>query len=96
MPADAMATIGARNGIDHLKAAGDDGVELIRQLAEAVFSSGDIPEDWEKSFILKLHAQGKRGRSRPWKLPWLEAHRPGHEAAGTDPGLLHSQDGGYR
>ena len=27
-----------------LKAAGDDGVELIRQLAEAVFSSGDIPK----------------------------------------------------
>ena len=38
-----------------LKAAGDDGVELIRQLAEAVFSSCDIPEDWEKSFILNLH-----------------------------------------
>ena len=38
-----------------LKATGDDGVELIRQLAEAVFSSGDIPEDWEKSFILNLH-----------------------------------------
>ena len=38
-----------------LKAAGDDGVELGRQLTEAVFSSGDIPEDWEKSFILNLH-----------------------------------------
>ena len=55
-----------------LKAAGDDGVELIRQLAEAVFSSGDIPEDWEKSFILNLH-KGKgdaldRGNYRGLKL----------------------------
>ena len=38
-----------------LKATGDDGVELIRQLAEAVFSWGDIPQDWEESFILNLH-----------------------------------------
>ena len=55
-----------------LKAAGDEGVELIRQLAEAVFSSGDIPEDWEKSFILNLH-KGKgdaldRGNYRGLKL----------------------------
>ena len=47
-------------------------MELIRQLAEAVFSSCDIPEDWEKSFILNLH-KGKgdafdRGNYRGLKL----------------------------
>ena len=28
---------------------------LIRQLAEAVFSYGSIPRDWEESFILNLY-----------------------------------------
>ena len=37
-----------------LKAAGEEGVELVRELAEAVFSSGMIPVDWEKRFILGL------------------------------------------
>ena len=38
-----------------LKAAGEEGVELVRKLAEAVFSSGIIPGDWEESFILNLY-----------------------------------------
>ena len=29
-----------------LKAAGEEGVELVRLLAETVFCSGDIPNDW--------------------------------------------------
>ena len=39
--------------------AGEEGVELVRQLAEGVFSWGEIPTDWEKSFILNVY-----------KVPW--------------------------
>ena len=49
-----------------------EGVELVRLLAETVFSSGDIPNDWEESFILNLY-KGKgealdRGNYRGHKL----------------------------
>ena len=37
-----------------LNAAGEEGVELVRNLAEAVFGSGMAPVDWEASFILNL------------------------------------------
>ena len=55
-----------------IKAAGDEGVELVRQLTEAIFSSGEIPADWEESIILNLH-KGKgdaleRGNYRGLKL----------------------------
>ena len=38
-----------------LKAAGEEEVELVRQLTEAVFSCGMIPSNWEESFILDLY-----------------------------------------
>ena len=38
-----------------LQAAGDDGVELARQLTKAVFSCSVIPSDWEESFSLNLY-----------------------------------------
>ena len=38
-----------------LKAAGEEGVELVRKMAEAVFSSGMIPVDWVENFILNLY-----------------------------------------
>jgi len=38
-----------------LKVAGEEGVELVRLLAETVFISCDIPKDWEKSFFLNLY-----------------------------------------
>ena len=44
-----------------LKAAGEEGVELVRQLVEAVFRSGEIPKDWEVSYILNLF----KGKGRP-------------------------------
>jgi len=37
-----------------LKVAGEEGVELIRQLTQAVFSNGEIPADWEENFIPNL------------------------------------------
>ena len=38
-----------------LKAAGEEGDELIRKLVEVVFSSGMIPVDCEENFILNLY-----------------------------------------
>ena len=38
-----------------LKAADEEGVELVRQLVDAVFSSSEIPADWKESFILNLY-----------------------------------------
>ena len=38
-----------------LKASGEEGIELMRQLCEEVFSNGVIPSDWEESTILNLY-----------------------------------------
>ena len=38
-----------------LKAAGEEGTEMLRQLTEVVFSNGVIPKDWEESHILNLY-----------------------------------------
>ena len=55
-----------------LKAAGEEGAELTRQLVEVVFSSGVIPSDWEESFLLNLYkSKGEaleRGNYRGLKL----------------------------
>ena len=55
-----------------LKASGEEGVELIRQLGERVFGGDAIPSEWEESFILNLY-KGKgdaldRGNYRGLKL----------------------------
>merc|ERR1712082_168724 len=55
-----------------LKASGDEGIELIRQLAKMVFGGEAIPCEWEESFILELY-KGKgdaldRGNYRGLKL----------------------------
>ena len=55
-----------------LKAAGEEGLEKLRLLAEMVFSSGEIPKDWEESLLLNLY-KGKgdaldRGNYRGLKL----------------------------
>ena len=41
--------------VEMLKAAGEKGVELVRKVAEAVFSSGMTPVEWEERFILNLY-----------------------------------------
>ena len=40
------------------KAAGEEEIELPRQLVDAVFSNVHIPADWEERFILNL-CEGK-------------------------------------
>ena len=53
-----------------LKAAGEEGLEKLRLLAKLVFSSGEIPKDWEKSLTLSLNLYKRKGEA----LPWSEAH----------------------
>ena len=55
-----------------LKASGEEGVRLLRQLGEDVFSNGVIPKEWEESIILNPY-KGKgdaldRGNYRGLKL----------------------------
>ena len=38
-----------------MKASGEEGIELMRELCEEVFSNGVIPKDWEESIILNLY-----------------------------------------
>ena len=58
--------------VEMLKAAGDEGVTLLKQLTDEVFSSGEIPKDWEESIILNLFkgkgAALERGNYRALKL----------------------------
>ena len=72
-----------------LKAAGEEGVELVRQLTEAIFSCCMIPSHWQESFILNLRYLRQRQSPSPWQLSWPQAHRSSHEAAGMGTRLLH-------
>ena len=58
--------------VEMIKAAGDEGVLLVKQLTDDVFSSGEIPKDWEESIILNLFkgkgAALERGNYRALKL----------------------------
>ena len=41
--------------VEMTRAAGDSGVTMISDLAEAVIRDGKVPTDWEESFILRLY-----------------------------------------
>ena len=58
--------------VEMLKAAGETGITFLRELITPVMIHGEIPEDWEMSFILNLY-KGKgdalnRGNYRGLKL----------------------------
>ena len=44
--------------VEMIRAAGDMGASMIRDLAVAIIRDGKVPSDWEQSLPL----QGKRGR----------------------------------
>ena len=77
-----------------LKAAGVEGDELVRKRAEAVYSSGVTPVDWEESSILNLYKAKDEALDRDTccglKL------RSSHEAAGTGAGFLYPPDGEHQ
>ena len=58
--------------VEMIKAAGDTGATMIRDLATAIICDGKVPTDWEQSFIVCLY-KGKgdaldRGNYRGLKL----------------------------
>ena len=58
--------------VEMIKAAGDTGATMIRDLATAIIRDGKVPTDWEESFIVCLY-KGKgdaldRGNYRGFKL----------------------------
>ena len=58
--------------MEMIKAAGDTGATMIRDLATAIIRDGKVPTDWEESFIVCLY-KGKgdaldRGNYRGLKL----------------------------
>ena len=58
--------------VEMIKAAGDTGATMIRDLATAIICDGTVPTDWEESFIVCLY-KGKgdaldRGNYRGLKL----------------------------
>ena len=58
--------------VERIRAAGDMGASMIRDLAAAIIRDGNVPSDWEQSFIVCLY-KGKgdaleRGNYRGLKL----------------------------
>ena len=58
--------------VEMIKAAGDTGATLIRDLATVIIHDGKVPTDWGESFIVSLY-KGKcdaldRGNYRGLKL----------------------------
>ena len=79
------------NSAEILKAAGEEGSELTRQL-RGCFELWCDPsrQGWELHWHSEpLSGQGWSWSPWPWQLSQFQAHRSNHEAAGTGAGLLH-------
>ena len=77
--------------VEMIRAAGDMGASMIRDLAVAIIRDGKVPSDWEQSFIVCLY-KGKgdaleRGNYR------AQADRAGYENPGEDCGRPHQTVG---
>ena len=80
--------------MEMIKAAGDTGATMIRDLATAIIRDGNVPTDWEESFIVCLY-KGKgdaldRGNYRGLKLT-----EHGHEDPREDCRWPHKTGGVY-
>ena len=51
--------------MEMIKAAGDTGATMIRDLATAIIRDGKVPTDWEESFIVCF--------TRAKVMLWIEA-----------------------
>ena len=49
--------------VEMIRAAGDMGASMIRDLAAAIIRDGKVPSDWEQSFIVCLY----KVRGMHWK-----------------------------
>ena len=55
--------------MEMIKAAGDTGATMIRDLATAIIRDGKVPTDWEESFIVCLY----KGKVMLWIEATIEA-----------------------
>ena len=60
--------------VEMIRAAGDMGASMIRDLAAAIIRDGKVPSDWEQNFIVCLYKK-KVGRTGKRQLPWSQADR---------------------
>ena len=54
-----------------IRAAGDKGASMIRNLAAAIIRDGKVPSDWEQSFIVCLY-KGKWDALERWNYHCLK------------------------
>ena len=78
--------------VEMIRAAGDTGASMIRDLAVAIIHDGKVPSDWEQSLIV-CHYKGKGEALERGKLPQSQADRAGHESPGEDCGRPHQTVG---
>ena len=77
--------------MEMIRAAGDMGTSMIRDLAAAIIRDGKVPSDCEQFHCLSL--QGKGGCIGKGQLPRSQADRAGHESPGEDCGWPHQTVG---
>ena len=58
--------------LEMIRAAGDMGASMIRDLTAAVIRDGKVPSDWEQSFIVCLY-KGKGEAIEKGQLPRSQA-----------------------
>ena len=63
--------------VEMIRAAGNMGASMIRDLAAAIIRDGKVPSDLEQFRCLPL--QGKGGCIGKRKLPWSQADSPGED-----------------
>ena len=80
--------------MEMIRAAGDMGTSMIRDLAAAIIRDGKVPPDWEQSFSVCLYkGKGGGGVHRKGVLPWSQVDRIGHESPGEDCGWPYQTSG---
>ena len=50
--------------VEMIRAAGDMGASMIRDLAAAIISDGKVPSDWEQGFIVCLYKEKRDALER--------------------------------
>ena len=78
--------------VEMIRAAGDKGASMIRDLAAAIIRDCKVPSDWEQSFIVFLY-KGKGVHWKRVKLPRSQVDRTGHESPGEDCGWPYQTSG---
>ena len=76
--------------VEMIRAAGDMGASMIRDLAAAIIRDGKVPSDWEQSFIVCLF-KGKGDALERGNYHGLD--RAGYENPGEDCGRPHQTVG---